>query len=88
MTAELSYLASPALAAALAGAALLGAPQRREPDRLGVSRGVSVSSTPIYVEASGQDTLDADTALPFVVTIPVLLGAAAATVRWRFRRTG
>ncbi len=47
--------------------------------------GTSVSSTPMYIESSGRDTLEPGAALPFVVTIPVLLGAAAATARWRFR---
>jgi hypothetical protein len=50
--------------------------------------GTSVSSTPMYVQAAGQNTLDAAGTLPVVVTIPVLLGAAAATARWRFRRAG
>nr|WP_042195143.1 hypothetical protein [Kibdelosporangium sp. MJ126-NF4]CEL21710.1 hypothetical protein [Kibdelosporangium sp. MJ126-NF4]CTQ92491.1 hypothetical protein [Kibdelosporangium sp. MJ126-NF4] len=48
--------------------------------------GTSVSSTPMYVKASGRNTLDDAGTLPVVVTIPVLLGAAAATARWRFRR--
>lgn len=51
-----------------------------------VSGGAPVSSTPMYVEASGRDTLDPGEALPFVVAIPILLGAAAATARWRLRR--
>jgi hypothetical protein len=50
--------------------------------------GTSVSSTPMYVQASGQNTLDAAGTLPVAVTIPVLLGAAAAMARWRFRRAG
>lgn len=48
--------------------------------------GPLVASSPVHVTVAGQKTLNAGGSLPVVIAVPLLLGCAAATVRWRLRR--
>ncbi|HSV66547.1 MAG TPA: hypothetical protein VLJ59_11650 [Mycobacteriales bacterium] len=49
--------------------------------------GPLVVGGPVHVTVAGRQTLSAGGALPVVVAVPVLLGLAAALVRYRLRRT-
>lgn len=44
------------------------------------------ASAPAYVEAFARETVDAAATVPYVVGIPVVLGAAAGAAGWRSRR--
>jgi hypothetical protein len=49
--------------------------------------GEPVVSPPVYLTVAGRRTLSAGGALPIALTIPILLGLAAAAARYRLRRT-
>jgi hypothetical protein len=48
--------------------------------------GPLVASSPVHVTVAGERTLNAGGSLPVVIVVPLLLGCAAAAVRWRLRR--
>jgi hypothetical protein len=49
--------------------------------------GPLVASAPVHITVAGRRTLNAGGSLPVAIAIPLLLGFAAATVRYRRRRS-